>query len=52
MLLLKQEIIFLQTGLTKQKTEELKNLEIPEHTKFALNQYIEQLELYNKQSSD
>jgi transposase len=49
MLLLKQEIKMTQVGLTKRKIEELRNLNLPEHTKFALDQYIDQLELFNKQ---
>jgi hypothetical protein len=49
MLLLKQEIKMIQTGLTKAKIEELSNLDLPEHTKFTLDQYIDQLELFNKQ---
>ena len=49
MLLLKQEIKMTRIGLTKAQIEELRNLNLPEHTKFSLEQYIDQLELFNKQ---
>ncbi len=51
MLLLKHEIKFSKSGITKQRIKELKELDLPENTKFALEQYIEQLELYNKQAT-
>ncbi len=40
MLLLKQEIKMTQVGLAEAKMKELRNLELPEHTKFALDQSI------------
>jgi transposase len=49
MLLLKQEIKTTQVGLTKAKIKELRELDLPEHTKFTLEQYFDQLDLFNKQ---
>ena len=52
MLLHQYEIKFINTGLTKLKLKELRKIELPENTKYSLNIYLDQLELYTKQSSD
>ncbi len=45
------EIKFESKGMTKKRIKLLKNLDLPENTKFSLEHYIEQLELYTKQAT-
>ena len=51
MLLHNFEIKFIKSGFTKQKIQDIKDIDLPENTRFSLDQYIEQFELLLKQAN-